>query len=133
MFPFYPSAFRWALVIGLRMCSKRFAHNGKYFVTGSEDKSARLFDIRSAQELIGYSLNNAVTSVELSKSGRYAFIGVADFSGVAIWDAVKGEEVGSLKGHKSQVSNIGLSGDGRALCTASWDGTLKVCHSTDLN
>lgn len=36
--------------------------------------------------------------------------------------------LGSLQNsHDGRISCLGLSGDGSALCTGSWDTTLKVC------
>ena len=41
-------------------------------------------------------------------------------------DTLKGERVGVLAGHDNRVSCLGVSGDGVALCTGSWDSLLKV-------
>ena len=43
-----------------------------------------------------------------------------------VWDTLKGERVGMLTGHENRVSCLGVSADGMALCTGSWDSTLKV-------
>jgi WD40 repeat protein len=43
-----------------------------------------------------------------------------------VWDTLKGERVGVLTGHENRVSCLGVSVDGMALCTGSWDSTLKV-------
>ena len=43
-----------------------------------------------------------------------------------MWDTLKGERVGVLTGHENRVSCLGVSVDGMALCTGSWDSTLKV-------
>jgi guanine nucleotide-binding protein G(I)/G(S)/G(T) subunit beta-1 len=34
--------------------------------------------------------------------------------------------VGVLAGHENRVSCLGVSADGMAMCTGSWDGLLKV-------
>ena len=44
-----------------------------------------------------------------------------------MWDTLKGERVGVLTGHENRVSCLGVSIDGMALCTGSWDSTLRVC------
>jgi guanine nucleotide-binding protein G(I)/G(S)/G(T) subunit beta-1 len=90
-----------------------------------------------------------VTSVGFSKSGRLLFAGYDDFN-CNIWDTVKGEHVGILGAHENRVtclgtarrclvlaiigrcrsraclSHAGVSDDGMALCTGSWDATLRV-------
>lgn len=35
-------------------------------------------------------------------------------------------QVGVLAGHDQRVSCLGVSSDGEALCTGSWDATLKI-------
>jgi len=102
--------------------------NGQSFGTGSDDATCRLFDIRSDRELMQYTHDNilcGITSVAFSKSGRYFFAGYDDFN-CNVWDTLKGERVGTLSGHDNRVSCLGISSDGMALCTGSWDSTLRV-------
>ena len=66
-----------------------------------------------------------ITSVGFSVSGRILFAGYDDFN-CNVWDTLKGERVGVLAGHENRVSCLGVSQDGMALCTGSWDSTLKV-------
>jgi guanine nucleotide-binding protein G(I)/G(S)/G(T) subunit beta-1 len=106
----------------------RFFPNGLSFVTGSDDASCRLFDIRAHKELMQYTHDSilcGITSVALSVSGRYLFAGYEDFN-CHVWDTLKGERIGTLKGHDNRVSCLGVSPDGMALCTGSWDKLLRV-------
>eukprot|EP01117_Protostelium_nocturnum_P014603 TRINITY_DN556_c0_g1_i1.p1 TRINITY_DN556_c0_g1~~TRINITY_DN556_c0_g1_i1.p1 ORF type:complete len:348 (-),score=114.41 TRINITY_DN556_c0_g1_i1:453-1496(-) len=108
--------------------SVHFFPNGMAFATGSDDTSCRLFDVRADRELMKYSQENAscgVTSVAFSSSGRYLFAGYDDFF-CNVWDSLKGERVFNLQGHDNRVSCLGVSSDGMALCTGSWDGLLKI-------
>lgn len=94
-----------------------------------------------------------ITSVAFSASGRILFAGYDD-NNCNVWDTLKvssalslairffvctltysaaftlqGERVGVLTGHENRVSCLGVSQDGMALCTGSWDSLLKVrCH-----
>jgi WD40 repeat protein len=45
---------------------------------------------------------------------------------VKVWDAEKGQEFLSLKGHANVVTCVCFSPDGRRLATASWDNTVKI-------
>jgi guanine nucleotide-binding protein G(I)/G(S)/G(T) subunit beta-1 len=102
--------------------------NGYAFGTGSDDASCRLFDIRADRELMQYTHDNilcGITSVAFSISGRFLFAGYDDFN-VNVWDTLKGERDGVLTGHENRVSCLGVSADGMALCTGSWDSLLKV-------
>jgi len=66
-----------------------------------------------------------ITSVAFSISGRILFGGYDDWT-CNVWDTLKGERVGVLTGHENRVSCLGVSSDGMALCTGSWDSTLRV-------
>ncbi|KAH9982747.1 G-protein beta subunit [Lactifluus volemus] len=106
----------------------QFFPNGDAFATGSDDASCRLFDIRADRELNTYTHDNilcGITSVAFSISGRILFGGYDDWT-CNVWDTLKGERVGVLTGHENRVSCLGVSVDGMALCTGSWDSTLKV-------
>lgn len=105
-----------------------FFPNGDAFATGSDDASCRLFDLRADRELNQYTHDNVlcgITSVGFSVSGRILFAGYDDFN-CNVWDTLKGERVGVLAGHENRVSCLGVSADGMALCTGSWDSMLKV-------
>ncbi|CAA7263775.1 unnamed protein product [Cyclocybe aegerita] len=105
-----------------------FFPNGDAFATGSNDASCRLFDIRADRELNSFAHANlfcGITSVAFSISGRILFGGYDDWTCNA-WDTLKGDRVGVLTGHENRVSSLGISADGMALCTGSWDSILKV-------
>jgi len=111
-----------------RPATFRFFPNGDAFATGSDDASCRLFDLRADRELNQYTHDNVlcgITSVGFSVSGRILFAGYDDFN-CNVWDTLKGERVGVLAGHENRVSCLGVSQDGMALCTGSWDSMLKV-------
>lgn len=105
-----------------------FFPDGYAFGTGSDDSSCRLFDIRSDQQVQEFkheAIMCGITSVAFSVSGRLLFAGYEDFN-CNIWDTLTGERVGVLAAHENRVSCLGVSADGMAVCTGSWDSTLKV-------
>ena len=61
----------------------------------------------------------------VSLAGRLLFGGYNDHT-VNVWDVLKGNRVYILYAHENRVSCLGVSPDGTALCTGSWDNTLKV-------
>lgn len=98
------------------------------FGTGSDDATCRLFDIRSDQELSCCSheaIMVGVTSLTFSKSGRLLLSGYDDFN-CNVWDTLKGDRAGVLAGHDNRVSCLGVSNDGIAVATGSWDSFLKI-------
>ncbi|CAO3626560.1 unnamed protein product [Cunninghamella echinulata] len=106
----------------------QFFPDGNAFATGSDDASCRLFDLRADCELSIYTNDSilcGLTSIAFSSSGRLIFGGYDDYN-CLVWDTLKGECLSTLSGHDNRVSCLGVSSDGLALCTGSWDSTLKV-------
>mmetsp|Transcript_10159 Transcript_10159/g.25753 ORF Transcript_10159/g.25753 Transcript_10159/m.25753 type:complete len:346 (-) Transcript_10159:155-1192(-) len=111
-----------------------FFPNGMCFGTGSDDSSCRLFDLRCYQEVNTFMSDRilcGITSVAFSKSGRLLLAGYDDYSTHA-WDTLKPNQSAPAfshekgQGHENRVSCLGVSADGSALCTGSWDTLLKV-------
>jgi len=105
-----------------------FFPNGKSFGTGSDDLSCRLFDIRASREMISYvneEITVGITSIAFSASGRYLFAGYDDCN-CNVWDTLKGDRIGTLTSHSNRLSCLGVSSDGKALCTGSWDSLLRI-------
>ena len=85
-------------------------------------------DMRADREMNQYTHDNilcGITSVGFSVSGRLLFAGYDDCN-CNVWDTLKGERVGVLAAHENRVSCLGVSTDGMALCTGSWDARLLV-------
>lgn len=68
---------------------------------------------------------SGVTSVALSTSGRLLFAGEENYE-LCVWDTLKVERVRTVSKHLNRVSCVGVSIDGNALCTGSWDTTLQI-------
>lgn len=102
--------------------------SGQAIATGSDDATCRLFDLRADQEVALYADDNiicGITSVAFSRSGRLLFGGYDDYNCNA-WDTVKQERAGVLAGHDNRVSCLGVSEDGQAVATGSWDSFLRI-------
>ena len=105
-----------------------FFPSGQAFGTASDDTSCRLFDIRSDQEVMMYFHESSAfpcSSVAISKSGRLLIAGYDDFNS-NVWDVLTGERAGALAGHDNKVSCLGITDDGKAIATGSWDASLRV-------
>jgi len=108
--------------------SVAFFPDGNAFGTGSDDSSCRLFDIRAYMQINKYANDKilcGITSVAFSKTGKMLFAGYDDYN-CYVWDTQLGQLVDQLIGHDNRVSCLGVSEDGKALCTGSWDTLLKI-------
>ncbi|CAD5186718.1 guanine nucleotide-binding protein subunit beta-like [Musa acuminata AAA Group] len=117
--------------------SVKFFPDGQRFGTGSDDGTCRLFDMRTGHQLQVYSQQQAnndqdipiVTSIAFSISGRLLFAGYSN-GDCYVWDTLLAEVVVNLgklqNSHEGRISCLGLSADGSALCTGSWDKNLKI-------
>lgn len=106
----------------------QFFPDGNSVATGSDDGSLRLFDLRYDGQLCKYtheSISGGITSLDFSRSGRLLFAGYDDYN-CCVWDTLRAERVVVLAAHTNRVSCVGVSSDGYALCTGSWDGNLKI-------
>jgi len=95
---------------------------------GSDDSSCRLWDVRAYRQLGKYANDKilcGITSVTFSKGGRFLMAGYDDYN-TYVWDTLLCDSFDHLAGHENRVSCIGVTADGKALCTGSWDTLLKV-------
>ncbi|MBW2557835.1 MAG: hypothetical protein JRD69_03205, partial [Deltaproteobacteria bacterium] len=94
-----------------------FSEDGRYLVTGSEDKTVKLWDAGSGSEIRTFTWHfdnneyNYIESVGISNNGRYIIAG--DRKGtVKIWNSISGKEIRSYKKHSSGVQFVRFSADG---------------------
>lgn len=108
--------------------SVSFFPGGNAFGTGSDDSTCRMFDIRCYGEIgvfTSESISCGITSVCFSKSGRLLFAGYEDNKCIA-WDIVNPGDKKEWDAHENRVSCMGVTLNGKALCTGSWDNYLKI-------
>ena len=97
--------------------------DGKTALTGSADKTVRLWNAATAAPL-GLPLQHQgkVTTVALSADGRTALTG-SDDKTARLMDTATGKQLGAPLPHQGRVSAVILSIDGKTALTGSDDGT----------
>jgi WD40 repeat protein len=103
-----------------------FSPDGTRVLTGSADKTARLWDAATGKvvkTLLGHTAR--VTAVAFSQDGTRILTG-SDDSTAQLWDAVTGKAVATLTGHAGPVWGIAFSADNKRLLTGSFDDTARI-------
>jgi WD40 repeat protein len=110
--------------------SAAYSPDGRFIVTASWDKTARVWDASTAQpvaELKGHS--SEVNSASYSPDGRFIVTASRDKT-ARVWNASSALPVAELKGHSAYVYSAAYSPDGRFIVTASADGTARVWNAS---
>ncbi len=105
-----------------------FSPDGKLLVSGSNDKSCRLWEVKSqkpvGQPLTGHT--DEVHTVAFSPDGKLLASGSSDGS-CRLWEMESQRPVGQpLIGHTSYVYSVAFSPDGRLLASGSWDDSCRL-------
>jgi WD40 repeat protein len=107
------------------------SNDGRYALTGSEDNSARLWDIQTGQELRRFNHGDEVVTVTLSSDGETAF-SVAKYDRAVFWSTATGQVLGELPLQQTAVkrgqsfTTARFSPDGKQLLTGNSDRLVQL-------
>lgn len=115
--------------------------DGSHFLTGSLDKSAKLWDIRSLKLIKTYKTERPVNAVALSPVLDHVVLGGGqDASSVTTTDHRAGkfeakfyhkileEEIGGVKGHFGPINALAFNPDGKSFSSGGEDGYVRLHH-----
>ena len=102
-----------------------FSDDGKYFVTSSWDKSARLYknDGSLLAELKGKT-RGEITKVSFSPGGKYLFLN--NYAVSSVWDTKDGTFVSTFQPGKDEIRQLCSSNDGKYILTIPETGEAKI-------
>jgi eukaryotic-like serine/threonine-protein kinase len=104
--------------------SVAFSPDGQRIVTGSDDRTAKVWEAASGRELLTLKGHGAVGYIAFLPDGQRIVTGSWDRT-AKVWEAASGRELLTLKGHGA-VGYIGFLPDGQRIVTGSLDRTAKV-------
>jgi WD40 repeat protein len=121
-----------------RVSSVSFSPDGKRIVSGSFDKTVKVWDAQTSQETLtlkGHS--DLVRSVSFSPDGK--LIASASGSGefeksgeIKVWDAHTGKERFTRKEHSGTVTSVSFRPDGKRIVSGGGGETVKIWDISSL-
>lgn len=108
-----------------------FNSDGNYFVSSSDDKTAKLWDIKKCKKIrtfIGH--NNRVVSISYSPNDEYIITGSAD-STAKLWDVATCKEIRTFSGYSSSIWNVGFSSDGKHIIIGDGSNTELINYENN--
>lgn len=109
-----------------RVTSVVFSPDGTKVLTGSDDQTARLWEVASGKilaTLIGHTSN--VMGAAFSPDGTKILTGSHDRT-ARLWEAASGKVLMKFLGHTNQVTSVAFSPDGTKVLTGSKDQTVRL-------
>lgn len=94
-------------------------------VSGSDDGTAKLWDLRSKRSVHTLGEQYQVLAVAFGEEGDQVYTGGIENS-IKVWDLRKVEVSMTLKGHTDTVTGLSLSPDGTHLLSNAMDNTLRA-------
>ncbi|HEX7330244.1 MAG TPA: TIR domain-containing protein [Pyrinomonadaceae bacterium] len=100
--------------------------DGKIVASGSEDKTARVWDVATGSCLA--TLNGHLRSIyglAIIGSGRQVLTGSFDRT-IRLWDVDTGQCIRIFEGHSDLVMGLSATADGRLFISGSHDNTVRI-------
>ncbi len=103
-----------------------FNHDGSQVVSGSDDRTVRIWDARTGQALQECNGHTGwINAVAFNHDGSQVVSG-SDDGTVRMWNARTGEQLQQCNGHTGWVNSVAFNCNGSQVVSGSRDGTVSI-------
>jgi WD40 repeat protein/transcriptional regulator with XRE-family HTH domain len=107
----------------------RYSPDGKYFAIAIQDRTVRLYDAATGDQVRVFEHPDTVGVVAFSPDGKTIATGSNDTK-ARHWDLATGQIIREFVGHQADFNDIRFSPDGGLLLTANMDHTVRLWDVT---
>jgi hypothetical protein len=106
--------------------SAAYSHDGTRIITASNDKTARIWNARTGEQVAVLSGHEDIVESAAFSPDDTRIVTTSGDKTARIWDARTGAPLGVLSGHADAVISAAYSPDGMRIATGSDDHTARI-------